>query len=319
MKTTTSKRKAGPAAAAPPPAPATGGAIAEATQCIEISLRAPLFRRQMSSEDIINSEETDPNFIRVSKDLVNQKELRALRELDRKFREWLKLRTVPSPMLRRGMYLVPASLVEAVEGRLDALRAEREAQVLAFAGKYDELKKEAAERLGPHFDAGDYPPLDSVVAAFSVEVRYRNLDVPGTLGRISKDLVERERARVEAEWSDTREEIQAALRVAFRGLVDHAVERLGVEDGKPRKFKNSMIDKMNEFLSTFDARNLTDDAELRRLTEQARSLINDVDVKKLRQDIGVRADFRAAFERIKSQMDTMVTPRGRRFSLAEEV
>jgi hypothetical protein len=60
---------------------------------------------------------------------------------------------------------------------------------------------------------------------------------------------------------ETRELPTVALREEFAGVVRHMVERLsGEEYGTPKKFKNSMMEKMGEFLESFSDHNLFNDA-----------------------------------------------------------
>ena len=67
------------------------------------------------------------------------------------------------------------------------------------------------------------------------------------------------------------------------------VERLsGEEDGKPKKFKNSMTEKMGEFLESFGDRNLFDDDKLASLVDQARDVVSGLSTDELRQDANLR-------------------------------
>ena len=84
---------------------------------------------------------------------------------------------------------------------------------------------------------------------------------------------------------ETRELATVALREEFAGIVRHMVERLsGEEDGKPKKFKNSMMEKMGEFLDSFGDRNLFADDKLAELVDQARDVVNGLSTDELRQD-----------------------------------
>lgn len=52
---------------------------------------------------------------------------------------------------------------------------------------------------------------------------------------------------------ETRDLAMAALREEFAGIVSHTAERLsGEEDGKPKRFKSSMLQEMHDFLDSFD-------------------------------------------------------------------
>lgn len=67
------------------------------------------------------------------------------------------------------------------------------------------------------------------------------------------------------------------------------VERLsGEEDGKTKKFKNSIMEKMGEFLESFSDRNLFKDDKLAELVDQARDVVSGFSTEELRQDGNLR-------------------------------
>jgi hypothetical protein len=80
-----------------------------------------------------------------------------------------------------------------------------------------------------------------------------------------------------------------ALREEFAGIVRHMVERLsGEEDGKPKRFQASMLDKMGDFLESFGDRNLFHDEQLAALVDQARDVVRGLSAEELRQDGNLR-------------------------------
>jgi hypothetical protein len=120
---------------------------------------------------------------------------------------------------------------------------------------------------------GDYP-ID-VMQKFRSEWRFITMDVPGKSGILSPELYQMEREKFQTLMEETRELATVALREEFAGIVRHMVERRsGEEDGKPKKFKNSMMEKMGEFLESFSDRNLFDDDKLAELVDQARDVVN---------------------------------------------
>jgi len=116
------------------------------------------------------------------------------------------------------------------------------------------------------------------------------MDVPGKLGILSPELYEREKEKFQTLMQETRELATVALREEFAGIVRHMVERLsGEQDGKPKRFQSSMLEKMGEFLDSFSNRNLFDDAKLAELVDQARYVVNGLSTDELRQDANLRA------------------------------
>ena len=98
------------------------------------------------------------------------------------------------------------------------------------------------------------------------------------------------------------------------------VDRLKPDtDGRPKTFKESSVGKMQQFLETFDARNITDDAQLKVLVERARSLVVKADAEMLRTDDSVRDYVRTGFETIKNLLDPMVVRKKHRSIRIAEV
>jgi hypothetical protein len=103
-------------------------------------------------------------------------------------------------------------------------------------------------------------------------------------------------------------------------LVQHMAERLKVgANGKPVRFKETTVSNLVEFLANFEFRNVTDDAELQGLVNQARTLLQGVEADDLRSTSELRARVQAGMEGLASQLDTMLTKSGsRKFRFDEE-
>jgi hypothetical protein len=95
-----------------------------------------------------------------------------------------------------------------------------------------------------------------------------------------------------------------ALREEFAGIVRHMVERLsGEEDGKPKKFKNSMMEKMGQFLDSFSDRNLFADDKLAELVDQARAVVSGLSTEELRQDGNLRRYIAEEMNQLRVEVD----------------
>jgi hypothetical protein len=122
-----------------------------------------------------------------------------------------------------------------------------------------------------------------------VRVSRGHYSVPGRSGILFPELYEREKEKFQTLMEETRELATVALREEFAGIVRHMVERLsGEQDGKPKRFQSSMLEKMGEFLASFGDRNLFNDDKLAGLVSQARDVINGLSTDELRQDANLR-------------------------------
>lgn len=325
----------------------TGKKIAKETVVLELHIRAPGFTRTINSKSFLahlgtmtaeeiaaltdqerqiiadyqsrkeQSGKTDPSFLHISQDLIDYKEIKSIATHDNKFAEWVVGRSVPSPMLAHGLYLVPLSMAEEIDGAIKNFVQQRRKLVDHFEEKYTALKLDAETKRGPFFNEGDYPPFKTIREKYRVEARYLSFNVPAALEQINRELYEREKQKVSLQWAEAAQDVRDALRVGFQGLVDHFAERLGKDEktGKPKVFHGTAVTKLQEFLTTFENRDLTNDAELASLVSQAKQLVQGVDPADLRKDDGLRTALETGFNQIAEQADSLITVRERKFSL----
>jgi hypothetical protein len=97
------------------------------------------------------------------------------------------------------------------------------------------------------------------------------------------------------------------MREGLQQLVASMVEKLTPgEDGKKRRFHSSLIENFNDFLSTFELRNVTDDAELAAVVAQARAILGGVNAEDVRKNEAIRANLQAGFGKIAERLTPMV-------------
>ena len=78
------------------------------------------------------------------------------------------------------------------------------------------------------------------------------------------------------------------------------------------------MQKLRDFLATFDLRNVVDDHELRGQVEKARALLEGVSTDELRNMPLGRASVREGMAQLAAQMDVLVTDRvSRKFRFDE--
>jgi hypothetical protein len=292
-------------AQAPLPAPDHG--LFERAVCLSLTVGCLGTRRKIPATSV--QVEADRDMLHVSKAILESKELDAIKTLDGELRTWLGKRALPSPF-RRGTYLIPLDLVEQVDGRIGEYQEKRQKLVEGFLAAYDAAVANAKQRLNGLFDATDYPGADKVRAAFYVDPRYLAFGVPAKLESIRRDLFEREKAKAQAQWKEASEEVRQALRLGLADLVDHMVGRLqGNGEGKPKVFRDTMVQNLTEFLDLFQARNVTDDDQLRQLVNRCKTVLDGVDANALRASDAIRIKVRDGMAQVQTVLDTMVVDR----------
>jgi hypothetical protein len=109
------------------------------------------------------------------------------------------------------------------------------------------------------------------------------------------------------------------LREAMVELVAHLSDRLTDQpDGTPQRLHESTVQKLREFLDTFDFRNVTDDQELREQVERARALLTGTTTDAIRNTADLRSRVRQGMAEIADRLGTMVSDCVRRKFRFEE-
>jgi hypothetical protein len=98
-------------------------------------------------------------------------------------------------------------------------------------------------------------------------------------------------------------------------LVAHLRNRLTDQpDGMPQRLRESTVQKLREFLDTFDFRNVTNDEELKEQVERARALLTGTTTDAIRNTAELRARVREGMSEIAARLEPMITDRvGRKF------
>ena len=291
-----------------------GTDLARKTVFIKLHLGLLGNRRKVSSSQV--EVDADKELIRVSKTLLDSPELQAIRTLDGDIRRYLYDTCLPFDV---GIHLLPLALLETVEERLGEFKVKREELVEVFLAAYPRLCQEAAARLRTLYNPADYPPVCEVRSHFTLSWQYVSYGVPEQLGEISARIFETERDKATEAMAEACDEIQQVMRASLLELVSHLRDRLTDQaDSKPQRLRESTLQKLRGFLSTFDLRNVVDDHELKEQVDKARALLEDVSTDTLRNMPLIRARVREGMADLAAEMDVMVGDRvSRKFRFDE--
>ncbi len=292
----------------------SGQNLAEKTVCLKVHLGLIGNSRKVSNSQV--EVDADKRLIRVSKTLLDSLELQAIKTLDGEARRYLYDTCLP---FESGIQLVPLPQIESVDQKLREYAQKRLELVDAFVGAYPRLCEQAAARLRTLYNPNDYPPVDIVRSLFAFSWRYVSFGVPGQLKEISARIFEGEREKASRMMAEASSEIQQVLRAAMAEMVAHLRDRLTDQtDGKPQRIRESTVQKLRNFLDTFDFRNVTDDRELKEQVERARQLLGGVSTDAIRNTAELRGRIKDGMSEIAQRLDTMVADRvGRKFRLDE--
>jgi len=289
--------------------------LAKKTVCIKVRLSTMGNTRKVSTAQI--EADADKDLLRVSKQLVDSAELKAITRFDGEIRQFLYNICLPFEI---GIHLLPIAALQAVEQRLRQFAEDRRQLVNAFLSAYPSLCQQAAKRLRGLYNPADYPPVEDAGREFGFSWQYVSFGVPDQLKSISQEVWEQEREKAAQRMAEASTEIQTVLRDSMAKLVQHMADRLKEgPDGKPLRFKETTVSNLVGFLANFEFRNVTDDGELQALVAQARELLEGVNADDLRTTGDLREKVQRGMADIAAQLDTMLTRTGgRKFRFNEE-
>ncbi|PYU89621.1 MAG: hypothetical protein DMG25_18590 [Acidobacteria bacterium] len=280
-----------------------GEDLARKTVFVKLHLGLLGNTRKVSSAQV--EVDADKNSIHISKSLLDSPELEAIRRLDGEIRRYLYSTCLP---FEPGIHLLPIGLIEPADAKLNEFRAKREELVEVFLGAYPRLCAEAAGRLRTLYNPLDYPPL-----------QYVSYGVPHQLREVSERMFQHEREKAAERMAEAYTEVRQVLRQAMVELVEHLRDRLTDQsDGTQQRLRESTVQKLREFLETFDFRNVTDDQELKEQVERARNLLSGTTTDAIRNTAELRVRVREGMTEIVQRLETMVSDRvGRKFRFSD--
>lgn len=267
---------------------------------------------QGAADDDPSSHQPDKTLLRLSKTLLDSPELTAVKKADRELA--VAIRTMAfSSLFKGGVYMLPLAMVPTAEELLKGAIARRAVLVEAACAAYQTRIDETAERLGVTFNAADYPSPERFRACFYLEYSYVTFETPSRLKAVSAALFQAETEKARVRLESVAEECQQTMRAGLLSLVDHLAERLTPsDDGKAKRLSNSTIGNLNDFLATFELRNVTDDAQLGDIVAKARQVMQGLDHKSLKSDDLIRQKVVAELSALTAALDPLIVEKGTR-------
>lgn len=285
------------------PAPVgSQSAILDKIMCVSVKLSRIGTSKKVDTSAV--EADVDKTMLRVSKKILEADELTAVSKHDNKIRKMLRTYIIPKvKFLRGGIYPIPIELVGKVDTELVSLFRERAVLCQKLFDRYTALCEEAKDPLRGLYDPLDYPPLSAVQKAYRADACYVNLGVPKALEKIDASIFQREQEQQKVRLAEAVQEVEAGMVEVMQGLVGHLLDRLTEDDdGKPKKFQKSLVDNFNQFLETFNAKNITENTQLSDLADELRQILKGVEPGTLRNNKDVRSVVREGMVRMQDKI-----------------
>lgn len=209
------------------------------------------------------------------------------------------------PWSDNGTRLVPAATFIEYKNVMNQYEEEFRDLVDRFLDKYDTLVAAAAFQLGTLFDRKEYPSREVVRNKFSFRVVESPMPLAGDFrldieAEVQQDLIDAYEKRLA-------EQLQVANQDAWTRLYEvltRMSDRLTIdEDGKKRKFHDTLVTNAEELCDLLTKLNITQDPAL----ERARALLQDtlvgVSPDALRKEDSTRVEVKQKVDKILSDFD----------------
>jgi|GEM_PF-160669 len=251
--------------------------------------------------------DADKAMLRLSKALLDSPELEAVRSLDGRIKKYLDSICVTSILPHtKSVWFVPLGAIKTVQSHLLDFAIERGDLVTALVAAYPQRQREAERKLASDYNAEDYVKPEAVAAEFRFDWQWLEFSAPGALKRVDAKMFEEEKARRERDFAEATEAAKQMLRTGMAQMVDHMVDRLTDSKDGRKKFNDTLVTNINDFLATFDMRNITDDVQLKALVDRARNVVKGIDADVLRNSDTARAYVARGFEQVKEKLDSLL-------------
>lgn len=290
--------------------PSPGDLVSAKTICLVLKIGR--FGNSRKASLVPVTVDADKTLLTLSKQLLDSPELEAIAKFDTALKARVR-RLAYTSYFKGGVHLIPLAQVPDADAILNEAIPQRALLVDHAVAMYQTRIGETLERLGDLGNVGDYPSGERFRARFYLEYSYVTFETPSRLKAISAEIFKHETEKARAKLESVAGECQQAMRAGLLNLLDHLEDRLTpTEDGKPKRLHDTTIGHLNDFLATFELRNVTDDAELGAIVEQARNVMKGLDRKVLKSDELIRAKVVEQLSTVKAALDPLVIDKATR-------
>ena len=218
---------------------------------------------------------------------------------------------VSLPYPEPGIRLIRQGDLDEINLHMGEFKDELAEAVRELDGRFEELKSAARQRLGDLFNEADYPA--SLLGLFDIAWDFPSVEPPDYLQRLNPQVYQQECQRVQARFDEAVRLAEAAFMEELAKLIDHLAERItGEDDGRPKVFRDSVVENLMEFFQRFQNLNVSSNDELDGLVERAQRVVHGVQPQQLRDSGALRQQVATQLAGVQSVLDGLLVDRPRR-------
>ncbi len=219
----------------------------------------------------------DPSQLRHNKKLIDSPELEEIRSQDAKMRRYIELKACRFTG-QEGVLIIADGMIPIVDRVLVAYETiRRPALVEKFMQKYT-AEYEAdfpltRAALGDQFRKKDYSHPDVVRAGFTFRYGYMDIQTTGAISIADPNIREREERKQAAIIAQAAQDLRDTMRAAGAQMVEALFDVLRPEQGKRKKLYDCHLEHLQEYLDTYNLRDVTDDVEYQKHVDTLKKIM----------------------------------------------
>jgi hypothetical protein len=215
------------------------------------------------------------------------------------------------PFPEPGLRLIRQDDLDEINDKMGQFKAELHDAVTTLDDHFGEMKAAAEQRLGRLFNPSDYPL--SLTGLFELAWDFPSVEPPEYLRKLNPGLYQQEAERVSARFDEAVQLAEQAFVEELSRLVSHLSERLsGSEDGKPKVFRDTVVENLSDFFERFRMLNVRSNEQLDELVSNAQRIVRGVEPQQLRDSQQLRQRVVSQLSGVESVLDGLLVDRPRR-------
>lgn len=204
-----------------------------------------------------------------------------------------------------GIRLANTAIVDSLNNRITALKG----QLVTLCAEADEqlpqIKAERQQKLGSLYRESDF--FDSFADVFKLWVSWPDLRPDERLMQLNPQIYAQAQAKVQQQFEQALAGAQEALADEFTNLVTNLSDTLnGRKDGEKKRFSESSVANLRNFLDRFQTLNVGGQPELEQLVEHAKALVSGQSAKAIKSDLSLENSIRHGLNEIRQAIPNVL-------------
>jgi hypothetical protein len=271
--------------------------------------------QQPTTDEVVVVTTAKASEVRSQKRLMDSPELEEIRSQDGYMDRTLKSMSAYAGESKR--FLLRSELIKAWRA-MEAYRTIRRPKLVdAFMAKYEAAEAsdfaEQKAALGNAFVRSDYKPADVVRRGFDFWYTIHNVGVLNLDG-LPSEIVEQERIKERNARQAAVDEFKSVLRVTLLKYITALFNTVKPqEDGKSRRFYDSSVENVMEFIANYHKQDIADDLPTQAIVASLKQAFNGLTPDMVKESSNLQATLTKKLAEAKAQLGALVEETGRKF------